>query len=114
MVLNLVSNKYIKLFSFALFASLLLFIVPEVGFANDALVEQKIKKGATSIQWVLTGIVTIVGICVALWIVVKSLPTISDPHAKNEMWKSIGNVFIAVGAAAAFVWLIPWFFGLWR
>ncbi|MGM0941320.1 MAG: CagC family type IV secretion system protein [Bacillota bacterium] len=88
-------------------------IAPDVSFAaSTGQVQSKIKSGVTAIQTVLTGIVVVVGIVAALKILIKHLPGIDDPHVKNEMWKSIGGVLLAIAAAAALIWIIPWMYSL--
>jgi hypothetical protein len=107
-------NVYWKTIAVLAYVYFIFLIAPEIGLAAEttASVQSKIKTGTTAIQTVLTGIVVVVGIVAALKIVVKHLPGIDDPHVKNEMWKSIGGVLIAVGAAAALVWIIPWIYSL--
>jgi len=88
---------------------------PEVAFAaTTGTVKSKLKSAGTAIQGVLTAIVVIVGVIAALKILVKHMPSIDDPHVKNEMWKSIGNVGYAVGGAAAIIWLLPWVYSLFQ
>lgn len=104
-----VNLKGIIIFAFTCFMFLL---TPEISFASTGEVQSKLSTGATAIQTVLTGIVAVVGIVAALKIVVKHLPGLDDPHVKNEMWKSIGAVLLAVAAGAALVWLVPWMYSL--
>lgn len=68
--------------------------------------------GFNSIKVVLTAVVVVVGIIAALKIVIAKLPSIDDPHTKAEMWKGIGGVVAAVGAAAAIVWVAPYIWGI--
>lgn len=109
-------NVYFKAFAVLAFTWLVFILVPDIGFAASSTgqVQSKINKGVTAIQSVLTGVVVVVGIAAALKIVVKHLPSIDDPHVKNEMWKSIGGVLAAVGAAAALIWILPWIYSLFK
>jgi hypothetical protein len=108
------NKESLKLIAFLAFATFMFLIVPEIGFAAETTesVKTKLKSGATAFQTVLTGIVVVVGIAAALKIVVKHLPGIDDPHVKNEMWKSIGGVLMAIAASAALIWIVPWVYSL--
>lgn len=86
-------------------------IIPDQALAAMG-VEAKVKEGLKQIQSFLTGIVVIVGICVGVWIVIKKLPGVDDPHTKNEMFRGVGMTLAGVGLAAALVWLVPWVYGL--
>lgn len=88
--------------------------VPDVlhATATTAQVKSKLKTGVTAIQSVLTGLVVVVGIIATQKIVVKHLPSIDDPHVKNEMWKAIGGVMLAVIGGAALIWIVPWIYSL--
>ncbi|KYD11473.1 hypothetical protein B4102_2201 [Heyndrickxia sporothermodurans] len=110
------NNVYWKSFALIAFACFLYFVAPHMGLAAEttASVQTKIKKGTTGFQTVLTGIAVAVGIVASLKIVIKHLPGIDDPHTKNEMWKSIGNVILAVAAAAALIWIVPWVYALFK
>ncbi|SEO07290.1 Cag pathogenicity island, type IV secretory system [Terribacillus saccharophilus] len=106
---------YLKTAGMLAFTAGLFLIVPDISFAeSDANITKRINTGVKSIQTVLTGIVVVVGIVAALKIIIKHLPGIDDPHVKNEMWKSLGGVLLAVGAAAAVIWLLPWIYGLFK
>ena len=104
------NNVYWKIGGLVTLALLMLFLDPDtIAFASTtAQVETKMKKGLLAVQTVLSGIVVAVGIVASLKIISKHLPGIDDPHVKNEMWKSLGNVLLGVGAAAALVWVLPW------
>lgn len=108
------NKETLKSLAFLAVATFMLLIAPEIGFAAESTdtVQTKLKSGATAFQTVLTGIVVVVGIAAALKIVVKHLPGIDDPHVKNEMWKSIGGVLMAIAASAALIWIIPWVYSL--
>lgn len=109
------SMKLLTIISIVLITLSIVFVPDVVALAaSDGQVKQKLKSAAKSIQGVLTAIVVLVGIIAALMILVKKMPSIDDPHSKNEMWKSIGNVGMAVGAAAAVIWLLPWMYGLFK
>lgn len=75
-------------------------------------VETKLTEAAKTIQSVLTALVVIVGICAALFIIIKRMPSADDPHEKNEVFKSVGRVCGLVALAAAMVWVLPWVYGL--
>jgi hypothetical protein len=90
---------------------LLLTAVPEQAFAA-ANIQAKVNEGLKQIQTLLTGIVVTVGIIVALWIIIKKLPGIDDPHNKNDMFRGVGMALAGVGLAAALVWLVPWMYAL--
>jgi hypothetical protein len=90
---------------------LCLYTIPEHAFAAGE-VEAKVKEGLKQIQAFLTGIVVIVGICVGVWIIIKKLPGVDDPHTKNEMFRGVGMALAGVGLASALVWIVPWIYGL--
>ncbi|MFB5934646.1 CagC family type IV secretion system protein [Peribacillus frigoritolerans] len=90
---------------------LLLHITPEQASAA-ANVSAKIKEGLKQVQTLLTGLVVTVGICVSIWIIIKKLPGVDDPHTKNEMFRGVGMALAGVGLAAAIVWLVPWMYAL--
>jgi hypothetical protein len=91
--------------------TLCLYAIPEQAFAAGD-IEAKVKEGLKQIQAFLTGIVVIVGICVGVWIIIKKLPGVDDPHTKNEMFRGVGMVLAGVGLAAALVWVVPWVYAL--
>lgn len=108
-------NSHLKSFFVLAFVGFMFLVAPEIGFAaTTSEVQTKVKTGVTAFQTVLTGIVVVVGIAAALKIIVKHLPGIDDPHVKNEMWKSIGGVLAAIGAAAALIWIVPWVYSLFK
>ncbi|MCK1995454.1 CagC family type IV secretion system protein [Peribacillus muralis] len=109
-------NVYLKIVAVLAFTGFVFLVGPDIGLAAEstANVQKKLKSGATAFQTVLTGIVAVVGIAAGLKIVVKHLPSIDDPHVKNEMWKSLGGVLAAMGASAALVWAIPWVYSLFK
>lgn len=98
------------------FACLVFMLLPDSSFAAETTssIQTKLKNAATAVQTILTAIVVIVGIAAALKIIVKHLPTIDDPHTKNEMWKALGGVLAAVAASAAIIWLAPWVYSLFK
>ncbi|KKE78662.1 conjugal transfer protein [Bacilli bacterium] len=79
---------------------------------SAANVQGKINSALLTVQGVLTGIVVTVGVCVALFNVVTKLPNLSDPHEKNQFWKTQGYILAGVAFGAAVIWLIPWAYGL--
>jgi|SRR5699024_892488 len=99
-------NKTILAFSYVLFLSL---VLSEFASANIA---GQLQQGLQQIQTVLTGLVVIVGVCAGVWIVLKKLPGIDDPHTKNELFRGIGYVLGGVATAAALIWLVPWVYNL--
>ena len=104
-------KKFRSLFMF--FILLFIFhIIPETAFAAAEDVAAKIKEGLKQVQTLLTGIVVTVGICVSIWIIIKKLPGVDDPHTKNEMFRGVGMALAGVGLAAALVSLVPWMYSL--
>ena len=91
---------------------LLLHIAPEQASAAEADIAAKIKEGLKQVQTLLTGLVVTVGICVSIWIIIKKLPGVDDPHTKNEMFRGVGMALAGVGLAAAIVWIVPWMYAL--
>ena len=102
-----------KLQPILLFTAIVLYLyaIPEHAFAASE-IEAKVKEGLKQIQAFLTGIVVIVGICVGVWIIIKKLPGVDDPHTKNEMFRGVGMALAGVGLASALVWIVPWVYGL--
>ena len=83
--------------------------------ASDAsTVTAKVNQGLAVIQGVLTGIIVVVGVIAALKVIISKLPSLDDPHVKNEMWKSIGTIGLAVAVGGSLVWVIPWVYGLFQ
>lgn len=80
--------------------------------ADAGQVTAKINAGITVLQTVLTSVLVGVGICVALFNVVTKLPSLSDPHEKNEFWKTQGYILAGVAFGAVVVWLVPWVYSL--
>jgi len=89
-------------------------IIPDLSFAatSTAQVKSKLTSGETAIQSVITAIVVLMAIIAALIIIVKHLPSISDPHIKNEMWRGLSAVLAATIASAACIWILPWAYSL--
>lgn len=85
---------------------------PVLASANAAQVEAKLQSAGNIVQSLLTGLVVLVGVCVALFIIIKRLPQADNPHEKNEVYQAIGRVAGLVALAAAIVWLLPWVYGL--
>lgn len=77
-------------------------------------VQNKLNTGLTSIKVIITSIIAIVGVIAAAKIVISKLPSLDDPHMKNEMWRGIGMVGAAVATGGALTWLIPWVYGLFQ
>lgn len=91
----------------------LLFNVQMV-LADDkgAEVQKKLNDAGNVVKGILTGLVVLVGICVALFIIIKRMPDADDPREKSEVYKSVGRVAGLVGLAAAVIWLLPWVYSL--
>src|SRR5699024_11704914 len=56
--------------------------------ANAGEVQSRINEAFSTIQGVLTGLIVTVGIVVALFIVIKRMPSADDPQEKNEVYKA--------------------------
>jgi len=82
--------------------------------SDESTVTAKVNQGLMVIQGVLTGIVVVVGVIAALKVIISKLPSLDDPHVKNEMWKSVGTIGLAVAVGGALVWFIPWVYGLFQ
>jgi len=54
----------------------------------------------------------LVGICVALFIIIKRMPDADDPREKSEVYHAVGRVAGLVALAAAVIWLLPWVYSL--
>lgn len=85
---------------------------PILAASDASAVTAKVNQGLTVIQGVLTGIVVVVGVIAALKVIISKLPSLDDPHVKNEMWKSVGTIGVAVAVGGSLVWVIPWVYGL--
>lgn len=84
-----------------------------VAFAADGgEVKSKLASAAKVVQGVLTGLVVIVGICVALFIIIKRMPDADNPREKSEVYHAVGRVAGLVALAAAVIWLLPWVYSL--
>ena len=82
-------------------------------FAADAKeVQEKVNNALTTIQGILTGVIVAIGICVSLWTIIKGMPNMSNPHEKNEVYKSLGSIWALVALGGAIVWLVPWIYSL--
>lgn len=75
-------------------------------------IEGKLTQAMTVLQTILMSLVVVVGICVALFVIIKRMPSADDPHEKNEVFKSVARICIMVALAAAMVWVVPWVYGL--
>lgn len=80
--------------------------------ADGGEVEEKVTDAANQVQGILTGLIVTVGICVAIFIILKRLPSADDPREKSEVFKSVGRVIGMVALAAAIVWILPWVYNL--
>jgi Na+/phosphate symporter len=88
--------------------------IPIMAASDAATVTNKVNQGLIVIRGVLTGIIVVVGVIAALKVVISKLPSLDDPHVKNEMWRSVGAIGLAVAVGGALVWLIPWVYGLFQ
>lgn len=88
--------------------------IPVLATSDEATVIAKVNQGLAVIQGVLTGIIVVVGVIAALKVIISKLPSLDDPHVKNEMWKSVGTIGLAVAVGGSLVWLIPWVYGLFQ
>lgn len=76
---------------------------------------KKVLVGAVNdIQGVLTAICVGVGICCIIKVIITKLPYLDDPHTKNEMWRAVGGIGMAVATCAAAVWIAPWLYNLFN
>lgn len=109
-LINQLSNKVSKKVTFVL-GFLYFVLLPEVALATSTnQVQTKLNNGLKAVQTVITGIAVIVGIIAIGKILLKNMPSLDDPAVKNETWKSVGNVGVAVGFVAAAVWIVPWIY----
>ena len=99
-------------FGTALALVICLVVTPEIVFAAAGQVQAKLTNAANVVKGILTALVVLVGICAALFIIIKRMPSADDPHEKNEVFKSVGRVCALVGLAAAVIWLLPWVYSL--
>lgn len=83
-------------------------------YASSGDVQGRINSALQQVQTVLTGLIVTVGIIVALFIVVKRMPSADDPQEKNEVYKAVGRVLGLVAIGAAIVWVVPWVYGLFQ
>lgn len=80
--------------------------------ADGGEVQNKLTQAGKTIQGILTGLVVLVGICVALFIIIKRMPDADDPREKSEVYHAVGRVAGLVALAAAVIWLLPWVYSL--
>lgn len=83
-------------------------------YANAGEVESRINSAFTTIQGVLTGLIVTVGIVVALFIIIKRMPSVDDPQEKQEVYKAVQRVLGLVAIGAAIVWVVPWVYSLFQ
>lgn len=74
----------------------------------------KINNGLKLIQGVLTGIIATVAIIAALKICISKLPSVDDPHVKNELVRGLCTVGLTGAIGCAITWLGPWVFKLFQ
>lgn len=82
--------------------------------ADAGQVQSKVTNVARTLQGVLTGLIVVVGICVALFIILKRMPDADDPREKSEVYHAVGRVAGLVALGAAIVWLLPWIYSLFQ
>jgi type IV secretory pathway VirB2 component (pilin) len=86
----------------------------QVVYAQGEEVQARVNSALQTIQGVLTGLIVTVGIVVALFIIIKRMPSADDPHEKSEVYKSVGRVLGLVAIGAAIVWVVPWVYSLFQ
>lgn len=104
-----------KRFVFLIMCSAILLVIvsePVQVLAAAGQVQTKLINAANVVKGILTALVVLVGICAALFIIIKRMPSADNPHEKNEVFKSVGRVCALVGLAAAVIWLLPWMYSL--
>lgn len=106
-------NKFYYSLSYLTFLSLIL-TTKVFGAEGEGDPGAKLEEGITQVQTFLTGIIVIIAICSATWIVLKKLPGIDDPMVKNEMFRGVGMVLAGVAIGASMVWLVPWVFNIFQ
>ena len=94
------------MFGTALAMMIYLVVTPEIVFSSAGQVQSKLTNAANVVKGVLTALVVLVGICEALFIIIKRMPSADDSHEKNEVFKSVGRVCALVALAAAIIWLL--------
>ena len=60
--------------------------------ADGGEVQSKLTSAGKTIQGILTGLVVLVGICVALFIIIKRMPDADDPREKSEVYLSLIHI----------------------
>ena len=89
--------------------------IPKFAFAVGAEeIQSRLTEVGNTVQTLLTGLIVIVGICVALFVIIKRMPSADDPQEKNEVYKAVGRVLGLVAIGAAIVWIVPWVYGLFQ
>jgi len=83
-------------------------------YAQASEVQSRIEGALGAVQGVLTGLIVTVGIVVALFIIIKRMPSADDPQEKNEVYKAVGRVLGLVAIGAAIVWVVPWVYSLFQ
>lgn len=87
-------------------------MTPTTVYASN--VEGRIINAVSEIRNVLAGLIVSIGIVVALFILIKRMPSADDPQEKNEVYKSIGRVLGLVAIGAALAWIMPWVYSLFQ
>src|SRR5699024_3425798 len=80
--------------------------------ANAGEVQSRINAAFSTIQGVLSGLIVTVGIVVALFIVIKRMPSADDLQVINEVYKAVGRGLGLDAIGADIVWIVPWVYSL--
>ena len=111
MKLSNLSNKF-KSSTYVATITAISSMLPTTVYASN--VQGRINNAMSQIQNVLTGLIVTVGIVVALFILIKRMPSADDQQEKNEVYKAVGRVLGLVAIGAAIVWVVPWVYGLFQ
>lgn len=111
MKLSNLSNKF-KSSTYVATITAISSMLPTTVYASN--VQGRVINAMSEIQGVLTGLVVTVGIVVALFTIIKRMPSADDPQEKNEVYKALGRVLALVAIGAAIVWVVPWVFSLFQ
>ena len=109
---NKINNFKTKAYIAVLTANATLTQAMLVHGADKGQVQQKITDAGNIIKGILSSIIVLVGICVALWIIIKRLPDADNKQEQHEVYKAVGRVMGLVALGAAIVWLLPWVYSL--
>ena len=82
--------------------------------ASGDKVANKVNEGATVMQLVLSAVDVKAAINMSLFYVITKMASLSDPHEKNQFWKTQGWILGAVAFAGVVIWFVPWVYSLFR